>query len=88
MRVETIHGRHLLCGCILPRRSLKHGQVWASADGSNRTVTISGVRDDWVGYTWKENGQPKYHEKTVFAFQCRYCLVLPTTDIPADLKEP
>ena len=85
MRVELIHGRYLLCGHIIPYDQVKHGQVWASADGSNRTVTISGVRDDWVGYTWRENGRVIYHEKLNFAFQCRYCLVLPDTNIPQEL---
>ena len=85
MRVETVHGRHLLCGVILPNNQVKHAQTWASADGSNRTVTVSAVRGEWVGYTWKEEGRPKYHEKLIFAFQCRYCLVLPTAEIPKEL---
>lgn len=85
MRVETINGRHLLCGHILPVSQIKHGQEWAPASGDNYTVKVSAVRGDWVGYTWIENGQPVYHEKEAFAFQCRYCLVLPTNEIPKEL---
>jgi hypothetical protein len=85
VRTELIDGRWLLCGYILAKKDIKHDQVWAAADGSNHTVTISAVRDDWVCYTWSEHGKAKYHEKTAFAFQCRYCLVLPRPDIPKNL---
>lgn len=86
MRVELVNGRHLLCGrAILPTSRIKHGQTWAAADGSDHTVFISGVRDNWVCYTWREHDSPKYHEKEAFAFQCRYCLVLPTNEIPKEL---
>jgi hypothetical protein len=76
MRVETVHGRNLLCGCTLPDWMIQNGQTWASADGSNRTVTIESA-GSWVDYSWIENGQKKLHTKMSFAFQCRYCLVLP-----------
>lgn len=82
MRTEKVNENWLLCGVILPKLEIKPGQLWASADGSKHVVKISGVRDDWVGYTW---GQGQYHEKSVFAFQCRYCLILPTSDIPKEL---
>lgn len=85
LRVETVHGRHLLCGGLIDNKHIKHGQAWAPASGGNYTVTISGVRDEWVGYTWLENGVRKYHEKSAFAFQCRYCLVLETSEIPKEL---
>ncbi len=85
MRTEQVHGRWLLCGHILDTSQIKRAQVWAAADGSNRTVTVSAVRGDWVGYTWRENGRLKYHEKTAFAFQCRYCLVLDGPEIPKEL---
>lgn len=85
MRTEQVHGRWLLCGHILDAKHIKHGQTWASADGSNRTVRISAVRGDWVGYTWEEPSGRKYHEKEAFAFQCRYCLVLDGPEIPKEL---
>lgn len=86
MRTELVGGRWLLCGVILPKQHIKHGQEWAAASGSNSVVKINAVRDDWVGYNWKEKGVVKYHEKDVFSFQCRYCLVLPTAEIPKELK--
>lgn len=76
MRVETVNGRHLLCGHILPIDKIHRGQTWAPADGSNRTVTIESG-GEWVDYSWIENGEKKVHTKMSFAFQCRYCLVLP-----------
>lgn len=87
MRTELVHDRWLLCGTILPTKKITHGQVWAAADGTNRTVTVSSVRDDWVGYNHDgDYGVHKYHEKIAFAFQCRYCLVLPTAEIPKELQ--
>ena len=86
MRVETVNGRHLLCGHMLATNKIKHGQVWAPADGSDREVRVSGVRDGWVGYTWLEGKSRKYHEKTAFAFKCHYCLVLPSAEIPEELR--
>lgn len=85
MRIETVRGRHLLCGVILPAAQVKTGQVWAAADGSNRTVTIESG-GEWVDYSWLENGEKKLHTKTNFAFQCRYCLVLDEPVIPPGLQ--
>lgn len=86
MRVETVHDRQLLCGHILTRDKLAVGQVWASAAGANRTVTIVAIQNDWITYEWMELGEPVRHEKDWFAFQCRYCLVLDTPTIPEALK--
>ncbi len=85
MRVETIHGRHLLCGHFIRPDQIEPGQVWASADGSDRTVQVDRVEGEWVYYSWHEHGRRMDHDKLSFAFQCRYCLVLPTTDIPKEL---
>lgn len=86
MRVELVHNRYLLCGCILDPALVKSGQVWAAADGSNRTVTILHIKSDWVTYSWVVGDAQKQHQKSLFAFQCRYCLVLPTYEIPEELK--
>ena len=51
------------------------GQRWVSADGSRLVVEVTNVENEWVFYKWTENGQPKYHKKLRFAFQCRYCLI-------------
>lgn len=84
-RVETVHGRHLLCGGVIPTEMVKAGQIWAAADGSNRTVYIESA-GEWVDYSWYENGVKKIHTKMNFAFQCRYCLVLETPEVPEELK--
>lgn len=87
LRVKSVHGRHLLCGGILNRKHLEIGQLWASADGSNRTVEIIAVTPgDWVTYQWNNpDGTTTEHRKQAFAFQCRYCLVLPTNEVPGEL---
>jgi hypothetical protein len=83
MRVEQINGRYLLCGGILPNESITVGQVWAPAAGAKSTVTIVEKDDDWVTY---EGTTQSKNTKDVFSFQCRYCLVLPTNEIPGNLK--
>lgn len=76
MRIETVHGRKLVCGHIFKTDEIKKGQRWAPADGSNREVKIVRVDGSWVKYEWEEQGQRKTHEKEAFAFQCRYCKVV------------
>ncbi|MBP8100581.1 MAG: hypothetical protein KAY54_01750 [Burkholderiaceae bacterium] len=44
-RVETVRGRHLLCGGIIPVSALKVGQRWAQADGTDHEVEIVKVVD-------------------------------------------
>lgn len=85
MRVETVNGRHLLCGHILDVSQIHPGQKWAPADGSNREVVVMYTDDDWVHYGWLADGKLVTHMKTSFAFQCRYCLVLDTPEIPQEL---
>jgi hypothetical protein len=51
--------------------------VWYSCDGSRhkvRVVYIDAEKPGWVGYQWEEKGEIKTHEKSAFAFQCRYYL--------------
>lgn len=87
MRTELVKGRFLLCGCILRTNQILAGQVWAPADGSNRTVTVeSTTPPGTVTYYWGERGETKRHSKEAFAFQCRYCLVLPTAEIPTEFE--
>ena len=83
--VKTIHGRHLLCGGVIPAELVKPGQRWASADGSNREVTVRSSDGDWVTYLWSEKNEERIHTKLNFAFQCRYCLVLDTPELPKEL---
>lgn len=83
-RVETINGRHLLCGGVLPTSMVQRGQVWAPADGSDyEVVLING--GDWVTYTYKYRVR-MVATKQNFDFQCRYCLVLDKPEVPEELK--
>lgn len=85
MRVEQVNGRYLLCGGIISADQVKPGQVWAAADGSDRTVLVEGG-DALIEYSWMGNGEKKTHIKSNFGFQCRYCLVLESNEIPEELK--
>lgn len=76
-RVEVVRGKKLLCGCILPQTCIVVGQEWAAADGSGHTVRIAANDGEWVKYEWAGDSVTASHEKLAFAFQCRYCLVLP-----------
>jgi hypothetical protein len=87
---EIIHGRKLVVRHIFKGNEIKVGSVWAPADGGNWTVTIEDVKYyppkvntqyneyGWfdVYYSWYEKGIKKIHDKEVFCFQCRYCLVI------------
>jgi hypothetical protein len=53
------------------------GTMWHSCDGSGHKVRV--VYKDiktpgWIGYEWEERGEIRTHEKSTFAFQCRYYL--------------
>lgn len=83
-RVETINGRHLLCGGIIPGDMVTPGQRWAAADGSDREVTVVAGGDSVV-YVWTEAGQERTHTKLNFSFQTRYCLILDRPTVPSQL---
>lgn len=85
MRTELVHGRHILCGVILPISQILPNQQWAAASGNDRTVTIASVTGNWIEYSWNESTGVKWHEKDAFSFQCRYCLILPSAEIPEAL---
>lgn len=85
MRIEQVNGRYLLCGVILNSSDIRSGQVWAPADGSDRMVLVESG-GEWVDYSWEEKGEKKVHTKMSFSFQCRYCLVLPTNEIPVEMQ--
>lgn len=76
MRVETIHGRHLLCGHILQSAQIKPDQIWAAADGADRQVRI--LSND-RGYIIYLDGSLDF-ARSAFDFQTRYCLVLAPPD--------
>ena len=85
MRTELVNNRWLLCGCILPVEAIKVGQEWASASGTNHIVRVAGVEEGWVHYAWMQDGDWTFSEKDSFSFQGRYCLVLPSSEIPKEL---
>lgn len=83
VRVETVNGRYLLCGHILKVGQIKPGQQWAPASGGNSAVTVISIDGGRVRYS---GSQQPMHEKDSFSFQCRYCLILATAEIPEGLK--
>ena len=85
-RVETVNGRHLLCGGLLKTEDIKPGQRWAPASGGNYEAEILKIEDNWVVYHYPDNTKPAQLVKDAFAFQCRYCLVLPTEQVPPHLN--
>lgn len=85
MRIEQNNNRYILCGVIIPADRIKAGQVWMGSSGG--IVTVESVDDNsWVTYSWDTPSGKQQHTKMQFAFQCRYCLVLGSTDIPEWLK--
>jgi hypothetical protein len=80
MRIENHFGKNIVCGHIFPDNEVKVGSQWQSSSGSIVTVqqvdlTESGS-EGWVTYNWMEQGHRRTHEKMIFAFQCRYCLIV------------
>ena len=74
MRIETLNGRKIVCGHTYPLNELSVGQVWAQADGADRTVTIREIIGDYVLYG--SHGEDRTYEKDYFSFQCRYFKVV------------
>lgn len=88
-RIETnTHGHHFIAGGILPERMMKPGQRWVAADGSNHVVTIFDIREGCVAYKFRDRfDQLTWNEKDNFSFQCRYCLVVDTPELPPELTK-
>lgn len=77
MRYEqTKNGKTFLCGAILPLDEIHIRQRWIGSSGNIVTVTGVDRENEWIEYTWTENGGERKHEKQSFAFQCRYCLII------------
>lgn len=74
LRIEEHHGRTIACGGIFPAEEVKAGQLWQDSCGG--VVTVDRVCDHSVYYSWEGCGARKTYDKSHFAFQCRYCLVL------------
>ena len=79
LRIEKQHGEMIACGGIFPAEEIKSGQRWQDSGGG--AVTVESVNDHSVYYSWDERGTKKTHDKSHFAFQCRYCLILSNVGI-------
>jgi hypothetical protein len=77
LRIEVWHGETIACGGIFPAEEIKAGQRWQGSGGG--VVIVKSVNDHSVYYSWEEHGERREHDKLHFAFQCRYCLILPNT---------
>lgn len=81
MRFEYHHGHWIVCGHIFSAQAFEPGQLWQASGGNVVQVvsckpTADGL-DYWVCYSWIDSdGGLQTHEKDLFSFQCRYCLIL------------
>jgi len=74
IRVEPHHGNDIICGGILPVDVIEAGQRWQETGGG--VVTVTSVRGDIVRYYWLKDGERVHGDKSDFAFQCGYCLIV------------
>jgi hypothetical protein len=84
MRSEFQNGYWILCGGIIPKRDVKIGQKWFASETST-PVTVTQITDDNEWVTYESSIQPS-HEKDNFSFQCRYCLVLESAEVPLEYR--
>lgn len=81
MRIEHHHGTNIVCGHIFHHTSVKVGQKWRGASGSQ--VVVTKREADWVTYLQASGVE---HTKDAFAFQCRYFLDIgDATEVPDEL---
>jgi hypothetical protein len=82
MRSHNQDGYWILCGGIIPAHLVKVGQKWLSA---KNPVTITAIDEinKWV--TYEGQGQPEI-EKDNFSFQCHYCLILDSAEVPMEYR--
>lgn len=84
MRVETLKdGTKILCHHILPKGKIKVGSKWRSGSDICRVVTIVNVDEHsgWVEYV-SADCPDRLYAKDWFSFQCRYCLILDSDEVP------
>lgn len=80
MRLEYHNDCWIVCGHIFPARAVVPGQWWMDS-GGHRVQVVSCELDSsggcyWVSYSWSDTTGVSVHEKELFAFQCRYCMIL------------
>ena len=83
---EIIDGRRAVVRHFFKPHEIQVGSRWARADGSKGYVTVEGLNsygdtDPWIEvvYSWELNGEKFTHEKDVFIFQSKYCLIVEDT---------
>jgi len=74
MRIETVHGRNLVCGHVYKADELEVGSRWAPADGTDREVEIVEINEEQI--TYRDPQDDLVWSKDWFSFQCRYCLII------------
>ena len=79
--IEEIKGHQAVVGHFFKESEIEVGSRWISVSGG--IVTVDGINQYGsldpsydVVYSWVENGEKKTHQKEVFAFQCRYFLIV------------
>lgn len=86
MRIEYVNNRWLLSGVTLSRDRIRPGQIWAQADGSDRTVKVlyNMIHEEGVPliqYIDSDQSANGYiYTKDLWSFQTRYCLVVDDID--------
>jgi hypothetical protein len=80
---EIIDGRKAVVRHFFKAHEIQVGSRWARADGSKGYVTVEGFNtygstNPWIEvvYSWELNGEKFTHEKDVFIFQSKYCLIV------------
>ena len=78
------NGHKFIIGHFFNADEIQVGSRWIGSGGG--IVTVEGLNTygsigPWieVQYSWYEKGEKRTHEKDVFAFQCRYCLIVDDT---------
>lgn len=74
MRIETVHGRQIVCEHIYSKEELKVGQRWLQSDGTNRVVAIRAIEEDQILYG--DHGNDTTYGTDWFNFQRRFNLIL------------
>jgi hypothetical protein len=81
METKIENGHKFIVGHIFKGEEIQVGSRWIGASGG--IVTVEGLNsygstDPWieVAYSWELNGEKFTHEKDVFIFQSKYCLIL------------
>lgn len=84
--IEITNGHKHIVRHFFKAHEIQVGSRWVRADGSKGFVTVEGFNsygdtDPWIEvvYSWELNGEKFIHEKDVFVFQTKYCLIVEDT---------